>query len=330
VKSDWSALTVRPTLALLIPAYNAAGYLPRLLASARAQSEPFDEIWVYDDASSDDTARVAEELGAQVVRGDLNKGCSIGKNILAVRASSGWLHFHDADDELMPNFVSLARPWMDHAQKDVVLFPFEERDDATGKHIETMRFDPMDVARDARSYVIRRQINPFCGLYRRDAFLAAGGYDEDPDVLFNEDVAMHIQLAFAGLSFAADTEVTIINYWRGNSMSRANQLRCAQAHYAVLRKTAKRPGAEAYGPEIASKLWKVATVLSAYLDWEHADAAAALARRLSPMTIEGSPAFRAAARISPRLALRAREVMVRALQPDLRAGYPARRPLRSA
>ena len=61
-------------LALLIPAWNAAAWLPRLLASAAAQTEPFDEIWVYDDASSDDTAAIAERLGARVVRGDVNAG----------------------------------------------------------------------------------------------------------------------------------------------------------------------------------------------------------------------------------------------------------------
>jgi glycosyltransferase involved in cell wall biosynthesis len=315
-------LTGRPTLALLIPAYNAASHLPRLLASAHAQSEPFDEIWVYDDASSDDTAGVAEALGATVVRGELNKGCSAGKNLLARSTQCDWLHFHDADDALMPNFGSRARLWMDHGKSDVVLFPFEERDDATGQFRETWRFDPEEVARDARSYAIRHQINPFCGLYRRDAFLAAGGYDEDPEVLFNEDVAMHIQLAFAGLSFAADTEVSVINYRRANSMSRANQLRCAQAHFAVLRKTAARPGAAAYGPEIATKLWKAAGVLSAYLDWERADAAVALALRLAPEVSEGSAVFRAMAKISPPLALRAREASVRALQPSHRAGYP--------
>jgi hypothetical protein len=213
---------------------------------------------------------------------------------------------------------------MDDGNSDVVLFPFEERDDVAGQFIATRRFDPADVARDARSYTIRNQINPFCGLYRRESFLAAGGYDEDPEVLFNEDVAMHIRLAFTGLSFAADTEVSIVNYWRGSSMSRANQLKCIQAHYAVLRKTSERPGAEAYGAEIATKLWRAAGVLSAYLDWERADAAVALARRLAPTLIEGSSAFRAAARLSPPLALRAREALVRAFQPELRVGYPNR------
>jgi glycosyltransferase involved in cell wall biosynthesis len=308
------------TLALLIPAWNAAAWLPRLLASAAAQTEPFDEIWVYDDASTDDTAEVAERLGARVVRGAANVGCSAGKNALAARTRADWIHFHDADDELMPNFVTLARRWMARAAADVVLFAYEERDER-GSTIDLREFDPEAASRDPRAYAITHQINPFCGLYRRDRFLAAGGYDVDPRVLYNEDVAMHIGLAFAGLSFAAETEISIINHRRGGSMSSANALACARAHFEVLRKTAERPGAVAYAREIAAKLWAVAGVLAAWLDWENADAAQSLAGRLDPSWIGGSPGYQAMAAVSPALALRVRERMVRAFKPELRAGY---------
>ena len=62
-------VVVSPTIALLIPAHNAESFLPRLLRSAHAQREPFDEIWVYDDCSTDNTALVAEGFGARVLRG---------------------------------------------------------------------------------------------------------------------------------------------------------------------------------------------------------------------------------------------------------------------
>lgn len=313
------------TLALLIPAWNAAAWLPRLLASAAAQTEPFDEIWVYDDASTDETAELAERLGARVVRGAVNVGCSAGKNALAARTGAEWIHFHDADDELMPNFAALARRWIAKGTADVVLFPYEERDES-GALMDVRRFDPVEVARDPRAYAIGHQINPFCGLYRREAFLAAGGYDTDPAVLYNEDVAMHIGLAFAGLSFAAETEVSIINHRRGGSMSAANALACARAHLAVLRKTAERPGADAYARQIAAKLWAVAGVLAAWLDWRNADAAQALARRLAPSWTGGSASYRALATVSPALALRARERLVRTLRPALRDGYPRTAP----
>ena len=72
-----------PTLALCIPAYNAAWCLPNLLDGVQRQSRPFDEILVYDDCSSDETAAVAERFGARVIRGGTNVGCSTAKNRMA-------------------------------------------------------------------------------------------------------------------------------------------------------------------------------------------------------------------------------------------------------
>lgn len=316
-------MTMRPTLALLIPAYNAAAYLPRLLESAARQSEPFDEIWVYDDGSTDDTAAVAQNYGARVVRGSTNLGCSAGKNALAARAGADWLHFHDADDELYPNFVALARRWMEHGQFDVVLFSYEERNDATQEHMGFRRFDPDDVLRDPRSYSIREQINAICGLYRREAYLHAGGYDEDPFVLFNEDVAMHIGLAFKGLSFAAEREVSIINHRRLDSMSAANRLKCLRSQCHVMRKTAALEDAGPYAADIAAKLWAVAAGLASEMDWNTADAAAGLAMKLSgPQSASTNPVFQALCQLSPRFALRMREWTIRALKPRFREGYP--------
>jgi glycosyltransferase involved in cell wall biosynthesis len=315
----------RSTIALLIPAYNAEAYLPRLLQSAVRQTHRFDEIWVYDDCSQDGTAKTAADYGARLVRGAVNRGCSYGKNLLASLTRADWLHFHDADDELYPNFVGLARRWMADARFDVVLFPYEERDDATGEPIGSRVFAADDVSTDPCSYAIREQINPFCGLYRREAYIRAGGYDEDPLVLYNEDVAMHIRLAFAGLSFAAESEISIINHRRSNSMSAGSRLKCLQAHYHVMRKTAARKNADRYANEIGRNLWVAAGGLAAELDWHTADRAAALAMKLAgPSAAPSGLAFKALCCLSPHFAIRIREGLIRALKPRLRRNRPAR------
>jgi len=309
-----------PTIALLIPAYNAAEFLPRLLTSAAQQSRSFDSIWVYDDCSSDDTAAVAKEFGANVLSGDVNKGCSVGKNALAAQVEADFLHFHDADDDLKPNFTERAHHWIRNDPKDVVLFAYEFRDYDTDELISTRVFDPADVSADPRSYTIREQVNPFCGLYRRSSYLRSGGYDEDPDVLYNEDVAFHIRLAFAGLTFAADETVTVVNYRRGDSMSSANQLMCHIAHFAVMKKVLNYENASDYHPEIAANLWKVSGLMAANGDWNNADYAALLAKQLAPITpAAGSAWFRVMSQYSPTLALRTREAAVRIFKPSLRA-----------
>jgi glycosyltransferase involved in cell wall biosynthesis len=311
-----------PRLALLIPAYNAARYLPRLLDSAANQTYAFDEAWVYDDCSTDDTAGIAMRYGVKVVHGDLNRGCSYGKNQLVASTACDWIHFHDADDELRPNFVERARVWMADGRFDVVLFAYEERDETTGRSLGVGTFDPAAVTADARAYTIRNQVSNFA-LYRRDALLKAGGYDEDPQVLFNEDVAFHIRLAFHGLSFAADETITVINHRRAASMSAANALKCLQAHYNVLHKTRILPGADHYANDIAYRLWVAVGGLAAHLDWRTADEAAMLAMALAgTSSAPAGQAFRVLCRLSPRLAIRTREWLIRVFKPALRTDYP--------
>lgn len=307
------------SLSLLIPAYNAAAFLPRLLSSAHAQTSPFDEIWVHDDCSTDDTAAVAEAYGARVLRSPVNRGCSAGKNALAQLVETDWMHFHDADDELLPNFVSSSREWMDRNDRDIVLFDYEQRDNETGSSLGVATFDNAKLEADARQYAIATQINPFCGLYRRSAFLAAGGYDEDPLVLYNEDSAFHIRMAFAGLRFSAAREVGVVNYRVSGSMSANNARKCALAQYHVMRRTWERNDAQPFAREIGENLWKVSGILASVGAWKESRAASTLAATVHPPTARvGKLWFRALASLNPAAAVRVREAAIRWLKPHLR------------
>jgi glycosyltransferase involved in cell wall biosynthesis len=309
-----------PSLALCIPAYNAADFLPRLLKSALDQTIPFDEIWVYDDCSTDNTGEIANAYGAKVLRSDTNRGCSYGKNKMAEKTTCSWIHFHDADDELYPNFVEQAHKWMQQTQPpDVVLFSYEWRENDTNEIISVRSFNDYELRHDPIAYTINEQINPFCGLYRREAFLRAGGYDLDPLVLYNEDVAMHCQLARAGLSFAADPTITVINYRVSNSMSSANQAKCARAQFYVMRKSSNELKGY-YCLEIAQRLWKIAEVSASYLDWENTDKCIALALKLGYRNpVLKNPTFNFLYQRNPYLAARIRESLIRIVKPQLRS-----------
>ncbi|MCA3080520.1 MAG: glycosyltransferase family 2 protein [Rhodocyclaceae bacterium] len=309
----------RPTLSLLIPAYNAAPYLPRLLKSAHAQTQAFDEIWVYDDCSTDDTAEVAAAHGAKVLRGDVNKGCSAGKNALARHVKTDWIHFHDADDELLPNFVALAHKWIEQDHFDVVLFDYEYRDNETHELILTQRFDRAALEADAKRYSIGKQINPFCGLYRHALYEAIGGYDEDRKILYAEDSAFHRKLAFGNLTFSSEAEVSIINYRIGTSMSAKNRLNCAISNMESLKLCLQYEGAERYHSEIAAGLWNVAALLLSYDQNDEAIESAKLALRLDPESRPtGSVIFEKIAQFLPINSLLVREAGIRLLKPALR------------
>jgi glycosyltransferase involved in cell wall biosynthesis len=310
------------TLSLCIPAYNASGYLPRLLRSAQQQTEPFDEILVYDDCSTDNTAEVARTHGAKVISGSTNEGCTVARARLAENATSEWIHFHDADDKLLPGFVEQARKWMEKEDPpDVVLFGCEHRRHENDEFVKEEFHNKKNLKEDPVRYTIRNIISPNIGIYDREAFLQAGGPDVDPKVLYSEDYAMHCKLARAGLSFDADPTVVVVYYHRDGSMSRANVTKCRRANFHVLQKCALHNGEE-YGEVIAKQLWSLAGTLAADDQWDLADKATQLAVDLNGrVPIGEGPFFRLLASIHHRMALRIREGVIRLIWPQWRTSY---------
>ncbi|GAB4579754.1 MAG: glycosyltransferase family 2 protein [Anaerolineales bacterium] len=102
-----------PSLSIIIPARNEEDNLQRLLPTLNALDYPgLSEILVVDDNSTDQTARVAQSLGARVVcAGPLPPGwlgkphaCHRG----AEQAAGDWLLFTDADTLHTPDGARMA------------------------------------------------------------------------------------------------------------------------------------------------------------------------------------------------------------------------------
>jgi glycosyltransferase involved in cell wall biosynthesis len=276
---------MKNTIALCIPAYNAAWCLPRLLQSALDQSIQFDEILVYNDCSTDETEKVAKQYGAKVVNGITNKGCSFGKNVLIGETSCNWIHFHDADDELLPNFTTLAHKWIEDSNcPDIVLFDYNYINNLDHKLIAVRRFDKQKLIDDPIAYSLEEQINPFCGLYRKSALVKAGGYEMDEKLLYNEDSAFHMKMAIAGLTFSSEDEVAIINYAVNGSMSDSNKKKCVIAQYYALlmakEQLEKIGKLNSYKKLLSLLFFKKAILLAAYHTWTELDEALKLSKTL--------------------------------------------------
>ena len=99
--------TEKIPVAVIIPAYNRAGLLPRALASIAAQ-KPYQpsEVIVVDDGSDDDTAAVAERLGARIIRHQTNLGPAAARNSGFAATDQPWLMQLDSDDEWLPHCLA--------------------------------------------------------------------------------------------------------------------------------------------------------------------------------------------------------------------------------
>lgn len=121
---DSATIAPRPRVpvTVVVPTYNAVATLSRALASVFAQTRLPTEIVVVDDASSDRTWDVMQQLCAKhpeqqikTVRLDWNGGAAGARNAGWVLASQEYIAFLDADDAWHPRKLELQYRWMtDH------------------------------------------------------------------------------------------------------------------------------------------------------------------------------------------------------------------------
>ncbi len=299
------------TIALCIPAYNAAAYLPTLLSSATKQIFPFDEILVYNDCSTDNTSGIAKALGAIVIEGDINMGCSTGKNRLAAIAKSDWLHFHDADDDLLPNFTQAAYRWVNKNEvADIILMHFQYKDFVTHQlmgepdyNVEELKINPI------KFNIINKVVN--FALIKKSSFLAIAGFNTDPNVLYNEDRAFYTKAAIKGLTFDYEPELTCINYYYPGSMSAGNKAKCAKAALNVWTALSEQTGGKYY-EEIAGQLLNNATYAATAKDWKSVKRSVSMAKDIYPdIYPAGSKLFRLLYKISPYYSFIFREIVIK-------------------
>lgn len=103
-------LTDRASLmrvSVVIPAYNAARFLPQTIEGLRAQTQPADEIIVVDDGSTDDSRQVIASLGEGITYiHQENAGVSAARNRGITVATGDIVAFLDADDHWLPEKIA--------------------------------------------------------------------------------------------------------------------------------------------------------------------------------------------------------------------------------
>jgi len=182
-------------ISAVIPAYERAALLPRALASVAAQTRPPAEVIVVDDGSADDSALVAERLGARVIRHERNRGVSAARNTALSAAGNEWIAFLDTDDEWLPRH--LERVWAARAPHVAVAHSavWVERP-GRDHHAYGLTGRRPRVLRDPAPVVADNFIPLSAALVRRDAIERAGGFD--PALSHAEDLDFWIRLLGQG------------------------------------------------------------------------------------------------------------------------------------
>jgi glycosyltransferase involved in cell wall biosynthesis len=110
------------SISIVIPAYNAARFLPATLESVFAQRGT-GQVIVVNDGSTDNTREVLEAYRSRTDYVEqANQGVSVARNAGLARVSAPYVIFLDADDTLIDGALDAFREAAEKSASDAVLF----------------------------------------------------------------------------------------------------------------------------------------------------------------------------------------------------------------
>jgi glycosyltransferase involved in cell wall biosynthesis len=172
---------MKPSVSVIIPAYNAEAFIGETLESVQNQTFRNIEILVIDDGSTDATAgiagRFAEGDGRFRVIAKPNGGVGSARNRGLAEARGEFVAFLDADDlwhpeKLAAQFDALAR------SGDAAAFSLHVGIDRDGRFLAPSTRWPFETFPLPAHMVLRPVGNGSSLMVRRDVALAVGGFDE--------------------------------------------------------------------------------------------------------------------------------------------------------
>ncbi|QEC77921.1 glycosyltransferase [Mucilaginibacter ginsenosidivorax] len=202
---------------LLVPCYNSERFIDGFLANINKLNKAFDEVLFYDDASIDNTVAILQQKGCTVIKGEVNRGPGFARNSLASAAKGQWFHFHDIDDLLDPDYLTKTATAAQTGNSDVVLCNVDWYSTDQKTILLSWKYSDEQIKQNPVSYTIGHPIGGINGLYRKEKFTAAGGFDTSLRIW--EDADLHVRLAGAGAKFCVIEEVLSISIRYSNSAS---------------------------------------------------------------------------------------------------------------
>ncbi len=183
---------------VVVPAYNAADTLPGCLAALSAQTIPRSEyeIIVADDGSTDDTAAVAAQHGADKVLRCPHRGPASARNAGIAAASGGVILFTDADCEPAPVWLAEMLRSLEDGSVSGVKGSYKTRQREVVARLAQCEFEERYNRLEREPYI--DFVDSYAAAFRCETLRQAGGFNPAFPQANNEDVELSYRLAERG------------------------------------------------------------------------------------------------------------------------------------
>lgn len=200
-------------ISVIVPAKNASRTLGECLQALREQEgfiyDRDYEVILVDDGSRDDTAEIAERCGVRVTRQE-NAGPAAARNAGARIAKGTLLAFTDADCTVYKTWLRGLTKAFDDAGVVGAKGVYRTRQCELAARFVQLEYE-FKYARMQKQSTIDF-IDTYSAAYRRDIFLANGGFDESFPYSSVEDQEFSFRLARKGYRLVFAPEAVVFHY----------------------------------------------------------------------------------------------------------------------
>jgi glycosyltransferase involved in cell wall biosynthesis len=204
---------------IIIPVWYGGTNFAKCLSSAIAAIETGDEIIVVADGEGDGSWRIAEQMGARVVKLPTRSGPGRARNIGAETSESDILFFIDADVIIPPDSIERIRSIFE-TEKDLaaLIGSYDEQPYEANFYSQYKNLFHHYVHQHGRA-----EASTFwgaCGAIRREVFLKAGGFDSSYDRPCIEDIELGYRLKAASekIRLLPNLQVKHLKRWNAYSL----------------------------------------------------------------------------------------------------------------
>ena len=227
---------MHPDVSVVIPCWNGARYLPKLVGSLRPLLAPNVEVIFIDDGSTDGSGELFQRLFPEAVCVQQpNRGLGATRNRAAKLARGEFLQLLDADDTIEAEKFETQLAFARARSVDVVYSDWRMVIVKDGKETPEGWVEAETGSEIVEALLGGWWYPPNAALVRRDAFIAVGGCDT---TLGNtcEDFDLWLKLGMAGFRFGY-VPGCFANYYRDlatRSMSRVNAREFFEGEAAII------------------------------------------------------------------------------------------------